>query len=369
MKITDVKPIHLRTTPMDQPCEWGYDAFLVRVYTDEGIVGTGASDTNPEVAKACVMAAESNFFSVGLRKLLIGENPLEIQRLWDKMYFSSTYYGRKSAAVHAISAIDIALWDIASQYYKVPIHTLLGGKYRDKIRVYATLPDMDSIEATCDKAIEMKEKGFTSLKLGIYGDTEYDIRKVAKLRECLGDQFELEIDNCSKWRTFGKAASMFRKLEQFNLNFIEEPVIADDFNGYKKLSSMTGAMIAGGENLTTRYEFKPFIEQAEPDIVQPDITRCGGISEIRRIHDIAQLHGCKIVPHDWSTPILISAAVQFLAATDDCDFFEYCMSESPIFTELAANKLPYKDGYVEVPDCIGLGLELDEDFIRRYEVK
>src|SRR5690554_4185575 len=134
MKIIDIEVITLRVPALDQACEWGEDALIVRVITDQGLVGIGESDTSPLVAKAVIEAPQSNLYCSGLKALLIGENPLEIQKLWDKMYWSSNYLGRRGAGIHAMSAIDIALWDIASQYYQVPIHMLLGGKYRDKIR-------------------------------------------------------------------------------------------------------------------------------------------------------------------------------------------------------------------------------------------
>lgn len=371
MLITDVQPIIVRVPPLDQHCEWGYDAFLVKVFTDDGLVGIGASDTNPYVAKAIVNAHDSNFYSIGLRRLLLGEDPLDIQRLWNKMYYYSNYFGRRGAVIHAISAIDIALWDIASQFYKVPISTLLGGKQHDKIKVYASLDDAGcSLEEGVERAIHMKELGFRSLKLGVgYRDIETDYKRLCAYRKALGDEMEFQIDACSHWRTFGQAAKAFKMYEELNLNFIEEPVLADDMNAYARLSGLTKAKTAGGESLTTRYEFNAFIQNAKPDIVQPDITRCGGITELKKIYDIAAMNGCEVVPHDWSTAVLVSATIQFLASTEAPPFFEYCMSESPIYLNMFANKPSFEDGYVKVPDCIGLGLELDEEFVSRYEVK
>nr|WP_181210392.1 mandelate racemase/muconate lactonizing enzyme family protein [Psychrobacter sp. D2]MBA2057854.1 mandelate racemase/muconate lactonizing enzyme family protein [Psychrobacter sp. D2] len=371
MKIVDIEVITLRVPPLDEVCEWGEDAFIVRVITDKGFIGIGESDTSPLVAKAVIEAPSSNLYCTGLRELLLGENPLEIQKLWDKMYWASNYLGRRGAGIHAMSAIDIALWDIASQYYQVPIHTLLGGKYREKIRAYGTFIPVENIDDNKVIARKLKEKGFTSLKFGggILGDdpvTDYALVKA--VREELGDDFELQIDLASKWGSYSHSAGMFQKLKSFNLNWIEEPVLADDMKSYLRLAKLAVTKIAGGESLTTRYEFDDFIKQAQPDIIQPDITRCGGISELRIINDIAEMNGVKMVPHGFSTGILLAATVQFLAATKYGDLIEYSQSSSPLFTSLVKNVIPLEDGHVKVPDTIGLGVEIDETILELYKI-
>ncbi|ARD47942.1 mandelate racemase/muconate lactonizing enzyme family protein [Sporosarcina sp. P33] len=371
MKITDIEVIELRVPPIDQECTWGEDALLVRVITDTGLVGIGESDTSPMVARAIIEAPSSNLYSTGLKSLLIGENPLEIQKLWDKMYWGSNYLGRRGAGIHAISAIDIALWDIASQFYQVPIYMLLGGKYRDTIKAYGTfIPD--DIPAQNKKIVrKLIEQGYTSLKFGggILGDDDdTDVEIVKAVREEAGDDFELQIDLASKWGTYGRSARMFKRLEKFNLHWIEEPILADDMKGYKKLSGLTGAQTAGGESLTTRYEFADFLKYAQPDIIQPDITRCGGISEMRKISELASMNGTKLVPHGFSTGILLAATIQFLAASKDGDLLEYSQSDSPLFTSLTGSLPALENGNIRVPDCIGLGVELDEELISKYRI-
>lgn len=371
MKITDIEAICLRVPSLEESCEWGEDAFIVKVYTDEGIIGIGESDTSPLVAKAMLDAPESNLYCGGLKRLLIGENPLEIQKLWDKMYWTSNYNGRRGLGIHVISAIDIALWDIASQYYNTSIHVLLGGKYRDKIRAYGTFIPADTPEETVKIALNLKEQGFKSLKFGggILGDDpELDFQIIKAVREALGNDFELQIDLATKWRTYGHASSMFNRLEPFHLNWIEEPVLSDNLDGYARLGLLSSAKIAGGESLTTRYEFDTFLKNAKPDIIQPDVTRCGGISEIRKINDLAELAGVKLVPHGFSTGILLSATVQFLASIQGGDLIEYSQSNSPLYKDLVINKIPFEDGFVTVPDTVGLGIILDEDLIEKFRI-
>ena len=372
MKITDVEVICLRVPAFDAPCEWGDDAFLVRVHTDAGIVGIGESDTSPIAARGMIDAPESHGSSSGLRRLLIGENPLEIQRLWDKMYACSNYAGHRGLGIHAMSAIDIALWDIASQYYQVPIYMLLGGKYRDRIKAYGTFIPRDTPEECRAQARALREQGFRALKFGggILGNRDFDTDEaiIAAIREEVGEDFELMIDLACAWRTFGNSAPMFKRLEKYHLNWIEEPVMPDDYNAYRKLSAMGITKVAGGEGLTTRFEFADFLKFAEPDIVQPDITRCGGISEMKKIYDLAEMHGVKLCPHGFSTGILLAATVQFLASTEHGDLMEYSQSTSPMFTSLVKNRIPFENGFVTVPDTIGLGVELDEDLIEKYRM-
>lgn len=371
MKITDVEVICLRIPGMDEACEWGDDAIIVKVHTDNGLVGIGESDTSPTAARAIIEAPESHLTNCGLKRLLIGENPLEIQRLWDKMYWHSNYMGRRGLGIHAISAIDIALWDIASQYYQVPIHILLGGKYRDKIRAYGTFIPADTPEENKIIARKFKNEGYSSLKFGggvLGDDADLDEAIVKAVREELGDDFELQIDIATKWKTFGYSQSMFKRLEKYHLNWIEEPVLPDDHQAYAKLACISSAQVSGGEALTTRYEFKDFLQNAQPHIVQPDITRCGGISEMRKIYDMAEMQGIRLVPHGFSTGILLAATVQFLASTPSGDLIEYSKSTSPMFTDLVTNLIPFENGYVTVPDCIGLGVELNEELIQKYRI-
>lgn len=371
MKITEVEVIHLRIPAREETCVWGEDAVLVRVHTDRGITGVGESDSSPMVVRSFVETPDSNLACIGLRDLLLGENPLEIQRLWDKMYDNSAYMGRRGAGIHAMSAIDIALWDIASQYYQVPLHILLGGKYRDRIRAYGTFIPADNPDDNRQLALDLVEKGFRALKFGggKFGlDPEHDIAVVRAVRDAVGPDVELMIDMVSRWRTFGNALAMCRRLEEFNLVWVEEPVPSDDLDSYNRLTAAATQKISGGEILASRYEFRDFIERGKPDIVQPDITRCGGISEMKKISDMADISGVQLVPHGFSTGILLAATVHFLAASKYGDLIEYSQSDSLLFTRLVKNLTALEDGYVTVPDTIGIGVRLDEEIIEKYRV-
>lgn len=372
MKITDVEVIWLRVPKLDERCVWGEDAVVVKIYTDEGIVGVGESDSSPLVVKSLIETPNSNLACFGLKELLIGEDPLEIEKLWNKMYEMSNYVGRRGAGIHAMSAIDIALWDIAGKYHNVPVYKLLGGKYRDKIRAYGTFIPADTVEENKQIVRDLKEKGFTSLKFGggILGDdpdTDYEIIKA--VREEAGEDYELQIDLAAKWKTPKHTLAMAERLKELNLNWIEEPIGSDDLVGYRDLGDSIGPMIAGGETLTTVHEFRQFLEFGKPDLVQPDITRCGGITEAMKIYKLSREYDVKLVPHGFSTGILVAATAHFLAACETTDLIEYSQSTSPLYNSLVKNKIAFEDGYIKVPDLPGLGIELDEEIIEKYRVK
>jgi L-alanine-DL-glutamate epimerase-like enolase superfamily enzyme len=372
MKIVDVEVIWLRVPALSEICEWGEDAVIIKISTDTGIVGYGESDSSPLVVKSIIETPSSHSTCRGLREILIGKNPLEIAKLWDEMFTGSEYMGRRGAGIHAISAIDIALWDIAGQYYNVPVHILLGGKYRDYIDAYGTFIPSDHDDDSCNKALTLVEQGFKSIKFGgnNFGtDPVKDYETVRRIRETVGNDIDIEIDLVGLWHNFSYAQNRYNMLKEFNINWIEEPVPSDSLKCYRRLSESLPVKITGGEALTSYAEFKQFMEEANPAIVQPDITRCGGISEMKKINQLAESNGVSLVPHGFSTGILLHATIQFLASTRFGDLIEYSQSESPIYQHLVKNKTPVIDGKVYVSDSPGLGLELDEDFIKEYSVK
>lgn len=372
MKIIDVEAIWLRIPGFNEACEWGEDAVLVKITTDTGLVGYGESDSSPKVIKAMIETPSSHSTCRGLREILIGKNPLEIAKRWDEMFTGSEYMGRRGAGMHAISAVDIALWDIAGQHYGVPVHTLLGGKYRDDISAYGTFIPSESLEECRSKARALVAQGFRSIKFGGNGFGECpdrDYQTVKAIQQEIGDEIELQIDLVGLWRNYAYAKKRYSLLEEFNINWIEEPVPSDSLHCYRRLSDTLPVKVTGGEALTGYAEFKQFIEEARPAIVQPDITRCGGISEMKKINQLAESNGVSLVPHGFSTGILLHATVHFLAATRFGDLIEYSQSDSRIYSDLVLNKIPVIDGKVSVPDTPGLGLVINQDFIDEFRVE
>ncbi|EPD26846.1 mandelate racemase/muconate lactonizing enzyme family protein [Actinotignum sp. GS-2025f] len=370
--ITDVEAIWLRVPALNEPCEWGEDAFLIRVHTDQGITGIGESDSSPAVLKAIVETPESHSTSRGLRSILLGENPLDIDRLWRKMFDESSYFGRRGAVIHAISAIDIALWDIASQYYGVPIHRLLGGKVRDAIPAYGTFIPSDDIAENERISAEIIGRGFRDIKMGgaHFGlEPEHDEKVVAAVRRTIGDNVGLALDLVYRWKNVRYASEQIARLRDYGLMWVEEPIYVDNHAALRRLGESVAVPISGGEPLSTLAEFDEFIRNSRPDIVQPDITRAGGITEMRKIAALAEQQGTRVVPHGFSTGILLAATAQFLAALPGGDLIEYSQSTSPLFTDLVSNPLTLENGQIPVRDTPGLGIELNEDLITRYRVE
>ena len=373
MRITKVEAILLRPKgPIDTSIGDGsQDGILVRVHTDEGITGLGEIDSSPSVVKAIIDAPPSHKICSGLAALLVGANPLEIGRLWQKMYKGSLYYGRRGAAIHAISGIEIALWDIAGKAAGKPIHALLGGARRQRVKAYAStlMPDTPAEAA---KVIETQMKaGFQAVKLGwgpLGRSAKLDLALVAAARRAGGDDLDLMIDIGKGWETVRDGIDRARRMEQHNLLWIEEPFWPDDYAKYAALAAAVTTPIAGGEEETTLSDFERLAEKGNVQILQPDVTRAGGISECLRVADYARRNGRRCILHAWSTGIIKAATLHVLAAMEEAEYMEYCVQTTDLNQRLVTERFPLLDGHVAIPSGPGLGIELDERVLKEFAV-
>jgi L-rhamnonate dehydratase len=372
LKITNVEAIILRQPEMDvSKADGSQDALLIRIETDDGITGFGEVDSLPSVVKAIVDAPPSHAIASGLCHLLIGENPLEIDRLWHKLYRGSIYYGRQGPAIHAISGIDIALWDIKGKALGQPIHRLLGGPHRSSIRAYASTLMPDTPEETARVVTELVGRGFTAVKLGWgpFGrDADLDVALVRAARQAAGDEVELMFDIGLGWPNADHAIRQVWRFEEYRPYWVEEPLWPDDVAGYRKLADAVGTRIACGEEDATRWGFAQLMERSRVDVIQPDVTRAGGISECLLIAQLAELEGVAMVPHAWSTGIIKAATLHLIGAMPNATFLEYCVQETALNQLLTVERFPLVDGMVALPDRPGLGIEIDEEVVRRYAV-
>ncbi|HEY8016196.1 MAG TPA: mandelate racemase/muconate lactonizing enzyme family protein [Dongiaceae bacterium] len=374
MRITKLEAILLRPrgTIDIAIADGSQDGLLVRVHTDDGIIGLGEVDSSPAIAKAIIEAPSSHKLCNGLAALLIGENPLEIGRLWQKMYKGSLYYGRRGAAIHAISGVEIALWDIAGKAAGKPIHALLGGARRDKVKAYAStlMPDKPKDAA---RAVETQMKaGFKAVKLGwgpLGQSAELDVALVAAARKAGGDDLDLMIDVGKGWQSARDGIDRARRMEEYNPFWIEEPFWPDDYAKYAALAAAVSTPIAGGEEETTLADFERLVEKGNVEILQPDVTRAGGISECLRVADYARRQGKRCVLHAWSTGIIKAATLQVLAAMEEAEYMEYCVQTTDLNQRLVAERFPLKDGFVAIPNGPGLGIELDEKALKEFAVR
>jgi len=373
MRITKVEAILLRPRgAIDTSIGDGsQDGVLVRIHTDEGITGLGEIDSSPWVAKAIIEAPASHKLCNGLASLLVGENPLEIGRLWQKMYKGSLYFGRRGAAIHAISGIEIALWDIAGKAAGKPIHALLGGARRDRIKAYAStlMPDTPAEAA---RTIEAQMKaGFNAVKLGwgpLGRSAELDVALVAAARKAGGEALDLMIDIGKGWTSARDGIDRARRMEEYRPYWIEEPFWPDDYAKYAALAAAVATPIAGGEEEATLADFERLVETGHVEILQPDVTRAGGISECLRVADYARRRGRRCVLHAWSTGIIKAATLQVLAAMEEAEYMEYCVQTTDLNQRLVAERFPLVEGDVMIPTGPGLGIEIDEAALREFAV-
>ena len=383
MKITNVELFVLKSEGLYNNPEGSEEPLgptymgLVKVSTDTGISGYSDVETSASVAKACVDAPkwsqeEGMECFDGLASLLVGENPLEVERLWYRMYRGSVYYGRRGVAIQAISAIDIALWDICGKFYQQPVHILLGGKWRDKVRAYASTLFRPTPAAMREAAQSYIDQGFTAVKFGwgVFGrDSNLDLKLVEAARGALGDGRDLLVD--TGWfreRTAKEAIQVVRSIESFRPFLVEELLHPEDYDGYRKVAESVDVRIACGEQEATEWGFRELIERGGVDVLQPDLTRCGGITVGRKIVHMAERANRLVIPHSWSSDLLTAASLHLCAFLRRAEFVEFSTSQGPLSRMLVREPLRMIDGYLPVPVAPGLGVEVNDEIIERYRV-
>jgi L-alanine-DL-glutamate epimerase-like enolase superfamily enzyme len=373
LKITDVEAIILRQPLLDDGIADGsQDDLVIKVHTDEGIVGIGEVDSAPEAVHALVRAPGSHAIANSFHNLLVGEDPTDVERLWQKMYRGMNYIGRRGIALHALSGIDIALWDLKGKAEGKPISELLGGAVRDKVRAYASMLMPDTTEEAAVRVDALRNDGFTAIKLGwgpLGKDPAHDVRLAAAAKEAAGEG-DILIDAGLGYVADAKVAiGVARELEKLGVYWLEEPFEPDEYEAYAELADTVDIRVAAGEQDTTVWGFRELIERGHVDVVQPDVTRCGGITELIRIAAFAREHGVATVPHAWKSGIIKAASLHVNAVLPDSTFQEYCVADTPINRSLVKERMPLDaDGYVAVPTGPGLGIELDEEILERYRV-
>jgi D-galactarolactone cycloisomerase len=337
---------------------------LIVVATDEGVTGVGSVFTNSDLVKAALAVLEPHYRD---------ENALEPERVSEKLHQNTFWLGRGGSITHTISGIDIALWDILGKATGQPIGRLLGGRYREKVKPYASLL-ADEPGALAQHLSGLLQQGFRAFKIGWgpLGRVSHamDESIVAKARETIGADSMLMVDaggsdafwqNGYKW-----ALRTAQMLQNYDVTWFEEPLKPDALDDYVLLRRNAPIPISGGEVLTRRQSFDAWLKKGAFDIVQPDVTKVGGISESRRIAWMAQENGIRYIPHGWNTAVGLAADLQLASAFADTDLVEY-ITGSPYVDEIAAGgwKLD-ADGLLQIPDGPGLGLPLDPDAVARY---
>ena len=369
MKIREIRAAGLRgATPEGgwsnelQPEECVHT--LLAVHTDEGAVGIGSVFTSDDLVRASLAVLEP---------LYRGESALEPERVSEKLHQHTFWQGRGGAITHTISGIDIALWDLLGRATGQPVGRLLGGRYRERVRPYASLL-MDEPEPLAEHLLALKDRGYRAFKMGWgpFGrrDAALDEAIVRAARDAIGPDALLMVDaggSDAFWpQGYKWALRTARMLASYDVAWFEEPLKPDALQDYVALRREAPLPIAGGEVLTRRQSFLTWLQAGAFDIVQPDVTKVGGISEERRIGWLAQEHGVRFIPHGWNTAVGLAADLQLSSAFPETDLVEY-IAGSPYVDDLVAERWSLDaDGMLPIPSAPGLGLTLDPDAVARY---
>jgi len=386
MKITKVETHVLLVPDYDsEACSSAQDDIVVLVHTDEGLIGIGETDTNPWVAQAMIHARGTHRLGLGLEEMLLGENPLNVEAIWEKLYTGSIMTGRRGLGICAIGAIDMALWDLRGKILGLPCWQMMGGARKTHVTAYASLlPVGDTPElflsSLTAKIKEAKHLGFRAAKIeagvkgpyshmGVQAKDELVVELTAACRKAVGPDFTLMVDVIYSWSNAKEALRTINKLEPYDVFFVETPLHVDDHDGYAFLHDHSPIRIAAGELQNTRFEFLELLDRAKIDVVQPDVGRVGGLTEARRVCDMASDRGRLVVPHCWKTGIGIAASAHLCFANAHCPFIEFLpasLSESGLRRELVKEDLEMIDGLISLPHKPGLGIELNEEALHRF---
>ncbi len=379
MKIAGLH-IHILKSPLAEPFAfsqgWVHQrcATLVEITTEDGLTGWGEAFAQglepPEIAATAIETA--------LAPLIIGQDPRATEVLWHRMYHATRDYGRKGSIIAAISAVDIALWDIAGKAMGVPVHQLLGGAFRRSVEAYATgfyrVRGQGEADRLAAEARAHHAAGFRHMKVKLgYGISD-DIAVMDAIGRAIADTpVRLMIDTNHAYGV-ADAIRLGRALERFDLRWYEEPVAPEDLAGYGEVRARVAIPIAGGENEHTLFGFRDLLGARAIDIAQPDIGSAGGFTACRHIATLAHAHGVQVNPHVWGSAVAQAASLQLIAALPVAHhslfaaepILEYDRSSHPFRRELITQPIDHRDGRVDIPTGPGLGIEIRRDTLARY---
>ncbi len=366
MRITDISTIRLRAPLVPERQVHSRSGqrthrstLLVQVDTDEGITGIGSCSGNGATIEVMIERV--------LKPLLVGKNPLPIEELWETSYFSSVAkeFGSRGLGVVALSGVDIALWDILGKAKGEPVFKLLGGGVREQIPVYATALYPEEPAEVVKKALAFKQRGFRAAKIKVGLHLARDIEIVRAVRAGVGKDFTLMTD-ANQGYTLKVALKAAEAFAACGAAFLEEPLFVEDIAGHASLKARGNMPIALGENLHTRYAFENFIVRRAVDVLQPDVARAGGISEVVQIAALAASHGLSVSFHTWGDAVALAASLHLAVALKNSGIMELDCTENPLRGELLKESIEARDGFMQPPKGPGLGIELDPSALKRF---
>jgi L-alanine-DL-glutamate epimerase-like enolase superfamily enzyme len=355
-----------------------FDSVLIRVETDDGLVGWG--EAKPGVGSAASGYGLAAIINRDLAPLLVAQDPRDVSRLWDVMYNTPRegfaldrghvlpQLGRRGLSISAIAGVDIALWDLLGKSLGAPVWRLLGGRRAERMPAYASGGWADEARIGEQLLGYVKQGGFGAVKMRVGvmdGEPHRSAARVRAARTALGPDVKLMADAHGTW-TVAEAKAFCRMVEDCDLYWLEEPVTADDKTGLAEVRRASAVPIATGESEFTRHDFREIAELRAADVLQPDLAIAGGITEGVRIGAIASAYNLRLAPHLWSGAPAFAAGVALAASQSAGFILEYSLGANPLLHELVREKFAVVDGQLEVPDRPGLGIEVDESFVRRH---
>lgn len=375
MKIQKIECLQLRS-PHASPddCDGAVDTAVIRITADNGVYGLGETDAPPNVMAALLETPTAHIWSRSVSEILLGQNPLEVEALWDKLYEGTIYHARRGLGIMLMSAIDIALHDLRGKLLGVPAYQLLGGAARAEVTPYATLfPSMPlgrswaEMLTLCfdliDKALAL---GFRAMKMEmLFYDLVSDRELVQFTHACrnrVGQDCDFMVDVGYRWKNFNDALWVLRSVEDAKLFFVETPLHTDDLDGLARLADATTTPVAVGEFLQSRHEFKELMDRGHCDVIQPDLGRVGGLTEAMRCARMAEERGLYCIPHAWKTGLTAAATRHFAAVVQNCPYtelFHQDLFPSHLRSHLAKPEIELKDGKWALPTEPGIGIDLD----------
>lgn len=355
MKITDIKTFVVDCFRTN----W----VFVKVYTDEGIDGVGEA-TLEYKEKALIGAVEH------IKEYLVGKNPLTIEKHWHDIY-RDAYWRGGAVLMSALSAVEIALWDILGKSLNVPVYQLLGGKVHERVRIYVNgwFAGAKEPEEFAEKAKAVKERGITAMKWDPFGknyleisnkELEKSLRCVDAVRAAVGDDMDLLIEGHGRFNV-PTSIKIAKELEQFKPMFFEEPTPPDNLDALLEVKKKSPVAISAGERLYTRWDYRPMFDKMAADYIQPDISHAGGIMELKKIAAEAESRYIPFAPHNPSGPIANMATLQLAATCPNFCILEIMYSDVEWRKDITNEKLEYKDGFIKIPDKVGIGIEINEE--------
>ena len=375
MKIVDVRT-HLLDFKLDTPFESASMRFdrrqhlLVEIVCDNGLVGWGE----------CLGPAQMNAAVVqGYRARLLGQDPLQSEVLWLDLYHTFRDQGQRGLSLTALSGIDIALWDIKGKHFNAPISTLMGGRFREQVEAYATgsfrREGVDRISDVVSETKRYLAEGFTATKMKIGFNLEEDLELIRQVRAAVGPQMQLMIDANHGYQV-DEAIQLGRAAAAYDIAWFEEPVLPEWIGAYREVKDKQPIPVAGGETWHSRWGMLEPITTRAVSIIQPDVCGVGGFSEFRRVVDMAQTHGIRVVPHVWGTAVQIAASLQAHASIAPAPvrqspldaMFEFDRTENPFRQAVVMKPLEHENGVIQIPTGPGLGIEINREALDEFRL-